>query len=366
MLRNLAKCGAYRDDDTLDFQTGDRGCKTAIPPTPDISCYAPGDGPAFWRSAATILAMRFGTSDRPPLAPNWRLILWGAMLAPSLLILSWSLKQTRQPKPDPVLAGRTPDEARRLKRLLNEPHESETAPLRDDAVRVVGDSGSQSTSIDKSLLASVTDNTFGVTAAEKVAYDTLLAKVRSVPLAELERSARADVPFAVLMLEADRYRGEVLTIDGEIRRCVSMAALPDEPTLLEAWLFTADSGLNPYRVVLTELPADVPLGDDLKPPFRVRVTGYFFKRYSYATENDFHTAPLLLAKTLTVLSQPKSPAARPAGYSGSLTYLAIGILVTFLVVGVTVELIFRRRSRRRDVPPTEPADSPDFTWLDHS
>ena len=346
MLRNLAKRGGYRDDEALDFQTG--------------------EWPAFWRSAATILAMRFGTSDRPPLAPNWRLILWGAMLTPSLLILSWSLKQARQPKPDPVLAGRTPDEARRLKRLLHEPHATESAPLRDDAVRMVGESSSPNNQIDKSLLTAVTDNTFGVTAAEKNAYDILLAKVRDLPLTELERSAHADVPFAVLMLEAERYRGEVLTIDGEIRRCLPMAASPDEPTLLEAWLFTADSGLNPYRVVLTELPAGVPQGDDLKPPFRVRVTGYFFKRYSYATANDFHTAPLLLAKTLIVLSQPKSPAARPAGYSGSLTYLAIGILVTFLVVGVTVEMIFRRRSRRRDALPTETTDAPDFTWLDRS
>lgn len=288
------------------------------------------------------------------------------MLAPSLLILSWSLKQTRQPKLDPVLAGRTPDEARRLKQLLNEPHETETAPLRDDAVRVVGDSDSQSTSIDKSLLASITDNTFGVTAAEKVAYDTLLAKVRGVPHAELERIAQTDVPFAVLMLEAERYRGEVLTVEGEIRRCHPMAASSDEPPTTEVWLFTADSGLNPYRVVLTELPAGVPLGDDLNPPFRVRVTGYFFKRYSYATANDFHTAPLLLAKTLIVLAQPKSPATRPAGYSGSLTYLAIGILAAFLVVGATVELIVRKRSRRRDVASSETTETPDFTWLDHS
>lgn len=310
--------------------------------------------------------MRFGTSDRPPLAPNWRLILWGAMLAPSLLILSWSLKQSRQPKLDPVLAGRTPDEARRLKRLLNEPHETETAPLRDDAVRVVGELSSRKIPIDKSLLAAVTDNTFGVTAAEKHAYDTLLAKVRDIPIAELERIAQANVPFAVLMLEAERYRGELLTVDGEIRRCQPIAASSDELATTEAWLFSADSGLNPYRVVLTELPVGVPLGDDLKPPFRVRVTGYFFKRYSYATANDFHTAPLLLAKTLTVLSQPKSPAARPAGYSGSLTYLAIGILATFLVVGVTVELIVRRRARRRDVLPSETTETPDFNWLDRS
>lgn len=316
---------------------------------------------------STIPLMRFESSDRPPLAPNWRLILWAAMLAPALLILSWSLRQSRQPKPDPVLAGRTPEEVRRLKRLLNEPHVSESAPLQGDAVRVVSESVARETQIDKSLLAAVTDNTFGVTAAEKEAYDTLLAKVREVPLVDLERVAHSNVPFAVLMLEADRYRGEVLSVEGEIRRCQPMAASPDEPPTLDAWLFTPDSGLNPYRVVLAELPAGFPVGDELKPPIRVRVTGYFFKRYSYATADDFHTAPLLLTKTMSLLAQPKPTAARPAGYSHSLTYLAIGILATFLVVGVTVEMIFRRRSRRHNALPTENTDSPpDFTWLDQS
>jgi hypothetical protein len=311
--------------------------------------------------------MRFGTSDRPSLAPNWRLILWGAMLAPSLLILSWSLNQSRQPKLDPVLAGRTPEEARRLKRLLNEPRDTDSAPLRDDTVRVVGESSSPATPIDKSLLASVTDNTFGVTAAEKVAYDTLLAKARDLPLIELERNARTDVAFAVLMLEADRYRGEVLTVVGDIRRCQTIPASPAEPPTWEAWLFSADSGLNPYRVVLTDLPADVPCGDDLQPPLRVRVTGYFFKRYSYATANDFHTAPLLLARTVTVLRQPNSAVPRPTRYSDSLTYLAIGILASLLAVGVTVELIVRRRSRRGRAKSSESTQPPpDFTWLDHS
>ena len=309
--------------------------------------------------------MRFGASDRPPLAPSWRLILWAVTLAPALLIVSWSLRQARQPKHDPVLAGRTPDEARRLKRLLHEPPEAQAAPLRDDAVRVVAELERTDRQRDKSLLADVTDNTFGVTAAEKAAYDTLLARVRDMPLAELERGAHSDVPFAVLMLEADRYRGEVLTVIGEIRRCQPIATSPEEPSLHEAWLFTADSGLNPYRVVFADLPQGVPLSDELKPPIRVHATGYFFKRYSYATEQDFHTAPLLLAKTLTVLAQPNSASPQPGGHSRSLTYLAIGILAAILVVSVSTEMIFRRRSRRRDAKPSEAADAPpDFTWLD--
>lgn len=301
------------------------------------------------------------------------MILWAMTLAPALLILGWSLRQARLPKPEFSLAGITAEEAQRLKRILKEPSEDATLPLRGDAVRVVAtadDAGEtpapqagRAGRLDKAILVAIKDNTFGVTAAEKPAYDAILAKVCNTPLAELEPLARRDVPFAVLMLEADRFRGELLAIEGDVRRLNRLSAPDDEPTAgeaFEAWLFTADSGINPYRVVLTSLPDDASLGDVLNPPIRARVTGYFFKRYSYATANHFHTAPLLLAKTLTPLARSKSPATPPTKNSRSLTLLAIGVLMAFLIVGLAVEMIARRRGRRpedsQDLPP-------DFSWL---
>ncbi len=317
--------------------------------------------------------MRFDTSTNtpPPLTPSWRIILWTMTLAPALFILGWSLRQARLPKPEFGSVGITAEEIQRLKRILKEP-QAEASPLRGDAVRVVGSAddvgetparqAGSDVRLDKSTLVSIKDNTFGVTAAEKPAYDAILAKVRNTALTELEPLAQQDVPFAVLMLNADRYRGEVLTIEGDIRR---LNQLTDQT--FEAWLFTADSGINPYRIVLASVPDGVRLGDDLQPPIRARLSGYFFKRFSYATAQDFHTAPLLLAKTLTVLSQTRTAAPRPAGYSDSLTYLAIGLLVALLIVGVAMEVIFRGRSRRQEARPLEPAESPpDFSWLDRS
>ncbi len=297
------------------------------------------------------------------------MIIWAMSLLPALLILGWSLRQARLPKTDFVSEGLTAEEAQRLKRILKEPRADANSPLRDDAVRVVAaESGvgepptpqqSSDARLDKSILMAINDNTFGVTAAEKPAYDAILSKVRNTSLAELEPLAHKDVPFAVLMLDADRFRGEVLTIEGDIRR---LNQVTDKS--FEAWLFTADSGLNPYRVVLASQLADMRLGDDLQPPIRARVTGYFFKRFSYATANDFHTAPLLLAKTLTPLASHKSAAAPRRNNSRSLTFLAIGILVTLVIGGLAVEMIVRRRSRRRECPPEETPDSPpDFSWL---
>ena len=305
------------------------------------------------------------------------MILWAMTLAPALLILGWSLRQARLPKPEFGSAGITAEEAQQLKRILKEPRADASSPLRDDAIRVVAapeqfqmDAGEppapqagSNAQLDKSILTSIKDNTFGVTSTERPAYDAILAKARNTPLAELEPLARKDVPFAVLMLDADRFRGELLTIEGDIRRLNRLAVPSDESTTVEsfeAWLFTTDSGLNPYRVVLTSLPDGVSLGDDLNPPIRARITGYFFKRYSYATANDFHTAPLLLAKTLTPLAGSKSAAAPRSNNSRSLTLLAIGVLGTFVIVGLAVKIVVRRRRRR----PEESQESPpDFSWL---
>lgn len=305
------------------------------------------------------------------------MILWAMTLAPALLILGWSLRQARLPKSEFGSAEITAEETQRLKRILKEPREDAASPLRGDAIRVVAAESvageppaprqSCDARLDKSILVAIKDNTFGITAAEKPAYDAILAKVRNVSLAELEPLAHNDVPFAVLMLDADRFRGEVLTIEGDIRRLNKMVVTSDEPTagdFFEAWLFTADSGLNPYRVVLASLPDGIPLGDNLTPPVRARISGYFFKRFSYATANDFHTAPLLLAKTLTPLASHKFAAAPPTNNSRSLTFLAIGILVTLVIGGLAVEMIARRRSRRRECPTEETPDSPpDFSWL---
>ena len=337
------------------------------------------------RRLKTISPMRFdsfSSKPPPPLALSWRMVLWAVGLVPALLILGWSLRQARLPKPDPAAMGRTADETQRLKRILKHPREDAASRLHDDTVRVVASSGTSNLDssesrtapvdrdvrLDKSILATIKDNTFGVTAAEKPAYDAILAKVRGASLEELESSVLKDVPFALLMLDSNRYRGEILAFEGDVRRLNKMAVSSDEPTVgesFEAWLFTADSGLNPYRVVLASLPGGIPLGDELKPPIRARIIGYFFKRYSYATANDYHTAPMVLAKTLTLLRPSNSDTVLRSRNSRTLTYLAIGILAVFVVGGVVAEMAFCRRMHPRPrLSEDDLAFPPDLAWPD--
>jgi hypothetical protein len=78
----------------------------------------------------------------------------------------------------------------------------------------------------------------------------------------------------------------------------------DIDQLYEAWIFTPESGKNPYRVVCTSLPSEIPQGEWLEKPIPIRVTGYFLKRCGYSAPNKsgFHIAPLLLSKSLQPIS----------------------------------------------------------------
>ena len=67
-----------------------------------------------------------------------------------------------------------------------------------------------------------------------------------------------------------------------------------------------------------------------------------------------------LAGEPTPLANFKSAATSPTNNSRSLTFLAIGVLAAFLIVGLAVEMIAHRRRRR----PEESQESPpDFSWL---
>lgn len=307
--------------------------------------------------------MKFGTGSNL-VAPRWRMILWAVSLVPALLVLGMAAKQARQGRSDAASSGLSANEATRLRHILSEPHPDATEALPDDVVRVL--SVAKPSRIDEhnvgKLFDSVTDNAFGIPVAEKPSYDLLLSRARSASSDEL-RNAIKDVPFAVLMLEPNQFRGKLLSISGEVRRAAQLAESPTSPKqdrTFEAWIFTADSGLNPYRVVFSELPDGIPLSDEIQPPIRVRVTGYFFKRFSYATSKDFHTAPLLLAKTLDVLPSDRHSLQQPRqGFSQKMTFLTLGILFTLAITGLLVAAFVRHRRPVR--PSVSGEDAPDFS-----
>lgn len=301
--------------------------------------------------------MRLNSVNKTSPAPSWRIILWMITLVPIMLMASWFARLNQSPQSASGVSGLTKEDARRLDRILHSANET------PDAI-TVGRSSNNSDSSDKDTdLGAVSDNTFGIPKAERVAYEAWLNRASVADTTELEQTAHRDVPFAVLMLEPDRFRGDLITIEGDLRRLNRIPASSTdapEPDSYEAWIFTADSGLNPYRVVCTSLPTGFALGDQLTPPIRVRATGYFFKRYSYATTGNYHTAPLLLAKTLIRLSSSKKSSAQPPSHRAqTLAFLTVSVLLALSVGGILVGFKSRRQKRLRHledatfVEPTE-------------
>jgi hypothetical protein len=149
------------------------------------------------------------------------------------------------------------------------------------------------------LFANVSESRIGIRNDEREAYFTVLAKARDLPLAILDEAARRDLGYVELFNDPESYRGEVVTVSGQLRRLMPVAAEDNSHgfvTLYEGWLFTDDSGSNPIRIVFSSLPEGMPTGERVRA--FVRFTGYFFKRTGYQNKaGDLHAAPLLLGQT---------------------------------------------------------------------
>jgi len=221
----------------------------------------------------------------------------------------------------------------------------------------------RSTRFDKRALANVKDNTLGIRRDEAEAYFRLLDHVKHVSPADLERAAVPEVQYINLMTEPDRFRGEPITIQGDLWRLYEFEAGSNDrglTTLYEAWIFTGDSSNHPYRVISTSLPHSLTPGENIHQP--VRVTGYFFKREGYPSQSGMHVAPTLLAPTVTPF--------RPAGVipltdaitpyvTGVVTAVGLALLVTLLAFALGDRRIKRNARQRLLNEPT-----PSFARLD--
>lgn len=221
----------------------------------------------------------------------------------------------------------------------------------------------RSTRFDKRVLSTVKDNTLGIRRDEAEAYYRLLDHVRRVSSTDLDRAAATDVQYINLMTEPDRFRGEPITIQGDLWRLYEFAAGPNDrglTTLYEAWILTGDSSNHPYRVVCTSLPHTLTPGENLRQP--VRVTGCFFKREGYQSQGGIHVAPTLLAPTVTPFrpagAMPPTDAIMPY-LTGLVTAVGLALLVTLLALTLGDRRV-RRTARQRTL--NEPA--PSFAGLD--
>jgi hypothetical protein len=180
------------------------------------------------------------------------------------------------------------------------------------------------------------------------------AKARAAARRALER-AQSDADDVVgLFNEPAEQRGKLFVLRGEALRAVEIRV--DDPDIVkrfgidhyyEVEIVTADSQNNPIVCCVTELPADMPLGESIHE--NVAVTGFFLKSWAFDAQKSADSssspsepkrqqlAPLVIAKTVQVLGSPQPEPQSPI--------LAIGIVVAILI-GAVVLWRVRRGDRR--------------------
>lgn len=206
-----------------------------------------------------------------------------------------------------------------------------TAP-RDRRVPAAGTAASGAR-IPADWLEDVDDTKLGIRAEEAPSYYRILAHASRLDEEHLQREARRDLLHVNLIRDPQLHRGKLLSIQGTARRILPIDVNENDYGVREAyevWLTTPDSGIDPWRIVTTQLDPRLPVGEQVA--VQVQAKGFFYKQYSYASQGGMHVAPLLLASLVepppVIRTIPPGSGLEPyilllAGIIGSGTILAV-------------------------------------------
>lgn len=170
---------------------------------------------------------------------------------------------------------------------------------------------------------------------EARAYDYLIGFASRVPGSEFAKVARSDLSFAHLLgPEAHLYRGEVVRIEGRLKRVRDLGpttALRAEGVghLYEAWVFSEIYRGYSYCLLLTELPSDVTVSEQLDR--KVRCDAFFYKIYRFVAGDGVRRAPLLIGRSLETVT-PAADQSRLALQDQAL--LTLPSLLAALIIGL--------------------------------
>lgn len=215
-----------------------------------------------------------------------------------------------------------------------------------------GSRASATPGIDPHLLAGVEDRapvrSLQENADEVRAYVYLLVRTREFSPEAFAASARRDLTYAHVFEEPGKYRGQVVQIEGRLRRlrrfdAPTFAAQQGVPVVYEAWVFDELSSRHPYCLVSTDLPTDLPLGERLDYP--VSFAGYFFKRYRYQAGDGWRDAPLLIGRSLILQRRPAAVEA-DGWMADALVPGFLGLLLGSAMLAIGLGWWYRRSDRQ--------------------
>lgn len=232
---------------------------------------------------------------------------------------------------------------------------SEERPTDELTDELTDDAGGYFPGVSSAELRAIRDDRPSLGAEQPCALD-LLNILNKADEPSLSKASMGAVTYAQLFRQPNDYRGRLVNLSGTVRR-VERINLPTNPYGIkqynQVWLFPRDNPSAPVVVYCLSLPEDFPMGDGLDA--QVSLTGFFFKRWAYATAEADRVAPMLLAKTLRWWKEPEAMPEPPTDPRWLPMVITFGALAAMFMAWY-VSLWARS-------PRITPDGPPDFTQL---
>jgi hypothetical protein len=171
------------------------------------------------------------------------------------------------------------------------------------------------------------------------AYVQTIVLANETSAAGFAKAARRDVGFANVFHHPGDYRGQVIHVEGRLRLiqkddAPDMLRLAGIRTLYFAWVFDDLSGDNPYCVVVTEPPANLPVNQKINQ--QVSFDGYYYMNRRYKAEdskkpNEARVAPLFIGHSLIVPPAPPAPAENGTEWPKGMLWSFLGLAAAVML-----------------------------------
>lgn len=236
------------------------------------------------------------------------------------------------------------------------------------------------------LLETIRDDSLGVRASEADAFYAFLAYARKQSAETIRDGQIAPhpdgkpVPRVLLLAEPERYRGKWVTVEGEVKRLLELPN-PDPRRsfdhLYEIWLATPDASGDLTRVVCSQIPQGMPMGEikDNREIW-IRLNALFFKREAYEAHAGLQIAPLLLAHQpvwINAQQHQNTPTTTRPAWLGWLGIAFIVVLYVVIRSRKIMQLVVSPKKSQSEndddnpfphLKPPQLDSSQSFDWLD--
>ncbi|MFN4259059.1 MAG: hypothetical protein ACK4RK_07155 [Gemmataceae bacterium] len=191
---------------------------------------------------------------------------------------------------------------------------------------------------------------------EASAYNYLVVRAREIPPEILAKRSDKTVTFAHMFNDPPLYRGELIHIEGTVRRITKYKApssLKNDGVeyLYEAWIYQKPYFNYPICIIVTEIPPELEkwLGQSLDDTW-ISFDGFFFKLYRYESAERVNgrpqqrLAPLLIGRSFQLISEGAAAAQPSTSIWGSFTSLGwialLGLVFVASIIAVSVSFIW--------------------------